>query len=186
MNEEELVIACHCERMGQMYIKNQDDSIEPLSDNITYVDPTCKDKTWESIPSLSMKYVWGENCPVYTEFRLGKRAFKRCQDAQLLNILRESYRILKSEGIIIFPLETNYYSEESIETLRETSEINSRYKITIVSIKDAPFILGHKSEVGSRWTFPNENVIIFTKKEEGGGRKNKTRRKKTLRRRKGQ
>ena len=176
MNELDLVVACHCEQHPQMHIKKTDNTIEPLSNKVTYVDPQCRDKTWESIPSLSKKYVWGENCSVYMELRLGARTLRRGGDPQLLNILRESYRILKAGGIVMFPFENWFYSEESIETLKNAPEIKSQYTISIIEAKDAPFILGHLARTTRNWTFPDENVIIFTKRATMGGLNRKKKR----------
>jgi len=159
-----------------MHIKKPGNIIEPLSNKVTYVDPQCADRTWAEIPSLSKKYVWGENCSVYSELRLGARVLKRSGDPQLLNILRESYRILKPGGFVMFPLESGLYSKESIETLKEAPEIKPQYTISIVEARDSPFILGHLSRPTGEWTFTKENVIIFTKKETVGGFKKKKRR----------
>jgi hypothetical protein len=96
--DSELVIACHCEVHEKLYLYNPDGSSRPL-DGETYVDPDeCPDKTWDKIPSNSKQIIWGQSCPVYSAFRLGSK------HSELEPILRESLRVLKLGGVVVFPL----------------------------------------------------------------------------------
>ncbi|NDB82128.1 MAG: hypothetical protein EB127_05205 [Alphaproteobacteria bacterium] len=170
MDESKLVIACHCEKHSQLHYVNPDNTIgKPVGIDVTYVDPICPNKTWDQIAPNSKKYVWGENCPVYGEFRLGAKRLRRGQDPQLLNILRESYRILENEGFVVFPLGALMYNLDAIESLKKDPEINSTYTI---SITNALFRLAQVSDVDkSHWGIPDENVIIFKKKPVAGGKR---------------
>jgi len=184
MDESKLVIACHCEKYPQMYLVNPDNTIgKNLSTEVTYVDPhACPGKTWERIATASKKYVWGENCSVYTELRLAtKYLIPRYHDAQLLNILRESYRILEEGGIVIFPLETGMYTEGSVEFIRGHKEIKSKYTVSIIDVKDAPFRLGHSYDEKVT-SIPKEKLIIFLKKSVTGGLRYKRKSRKISRR----
>ena len=184
MDESKLVIACHCEKYPQMYLVNPDNTIgKDLSTEVTYVDPhACPGKTWERIAPESKKYVWGENCSVYTELRLATKYLNsRSGDPQLLNILRESYRILEEGGIVIFPLETGMYTEESVEFIRGHKEIKSKYTISIIDVKDAPFRLGHSYDENVT-SIPKEKLIIFLKKSVSGGLRYKRKSRKLTRR----
>jgi hypothetical protein len=184
MDESKLVIACHCEKYPQMYLVNPDNTIgKDLSTEVTYVDPhACPGKTWERIAPESKKYVWGENCSVYMELRLStKNRIARSYDSQLLNILRESYRILEKDGIVIFPLETGMYTEESVEIIRNDTEVKSKFTVSIIDVKDAPFRLGHSYDEKVT-SIPKEKLIIFLKKSVTGGIRYKRKSRKLTRR----
>jgi hypothetical protein len=178
MDETKLVIACHCESMNPIHFINPDNSIgNQVSKNVTYVDPSCDGKTWDRILPKSKQFIWGENCPVYSEFRLGSKSLRKGNDIQLLNILKESYRILEDGGIVLFPLESMFYTDETISQISNDDEIKSMYNIAIINATESPFRLGHYIEVTESWQIPNENIIIFMKKLTAGGRKKRLNRK---------
>ena len=158
--------------MPQMHLVKQDGTIgRELSEDITYVDPSCRGKTWERIASNSKDYVWGEICPVYTSFMRGKKQLERpVGDEQLLNILKESHRILKPGGSAIFGEMSDFINKDSIKELADYPKIKSHWKVSIEKANKFTFNLAHKSDTGGFYTTKDE-LIIFTKRAAAGGRR---------------
>ena len=170
--DSEVVIACHCETMPQMHLVKHDGTIgRELTSDITYVDPSCDGKTWERIESNSKDYVWGENCPVYTAFMRGTPQIQRpIGDEQLLNILQESYRILKPGGSAIFGEMSDFIKKDKIKEIADYPKIKPHWKVRIKKASKFPINLAHKSKVGGFYT-TKEELIIFTKRAPAGGRR---------------
>jgi hypothetical protein len=180
VEDSEIVIACHCETMPQMHKINRDGSIgHALGPDITYVDISCEGKTWERIEAGSKKYVWGENCPVYIAFMRGTPQLNRpVGDEQLLNILRESHRILKPGGSAVFGEMSDFIKKDNIKEIADYPEIKSHWKVRIKKPTEFPINFAHKSEIGDFYT-TKEELIIFTKRAQGGGkRKSRVKRRK--------
>ena len=179
--DSDVVIACHCETMPKMHKINHDGSIgHELGPDITYVDTSCEGKTWERIEAGSKKYVWGENCPVYTAFMRGTPQLNRpVGDEQLLNILRESHRILKPGGCVVFGDLSDYIKKDKIKEIADYPKIKPDWKVRIEKATEFPINFAHKSDVGGVYT-TKEVLIIFTKRAQAGGRRrSKMKRRKT-------
>lgn len=155
-----------------MHLVNRDGTIgRELSEDITYVDPSCSGKTWERVDSNSKDYVWGENCPVYTAFMRGKKQLERpVGDEQLLNILKESHRILKPGGSAIFGEMSDFINKDNIKELADYPKIKSHWKVDVQKANKFPMNLAHKSDTGGFYT-TKEELIIFTKRAPAGGRR---------------
>ena len=153
--DSELVIACHCEVYEKLYFYNPDGSSRPL-DGETYVDPDeCPDKTWDKIPSNSKQIIWGQFCPVYSAFRLGSK------HSELEPILRESLRVLKLGGVVIFPL-----SQKKKEEIKFYPAFDG-FRINIKENDGLPVNIGiEDSNIKRNSPF----LIIYTKISKGGGK----------------
>jgi hypothetical protein len=99
--DNDIVIACHCEKHRKLYLYFQNGSSRELEGE-QYVDPyACPGRTWERIKTNSIQYIWGQFCPIYLVFFNG---FDNVFFRMLINILNEASRILKVGGSIIFPI----------------------------------------------------------------------------------
>jgi hypothetical protein len=174
--DSDVVIACHCEeKYGKMHKVNRDGSVgHELGPDITYVDKSCEGKSWERIEAGSKAYVWGENCPVYTAFMRGTPQLNRpVGDEQLLNILRESHRILKPGGCVVFGEMSDFINKDNIKEIADYPKIKPDWKVRIKKANKFPINFAHKSDVGGFYT-TKEELIIFTKRGQAGGKRKST------------
>ena len=178
--DSEVVIACHCETMPQMHKINHDGSIgHEVGPDITYVDTSCEGKTWERIEAESKAYVWGENCPVYGSFMFGTSRLNRpIGDEALLDILRESHRILKPGGCVVFGDED--FNMEHVKALKKYPKIKSHWKIMVKKATEFPINFVHKSKTEGVYSIKKE-LIIFTKRAQAGGRRKSTMKRRKIR-----
>jgi SAM-dependent methyltransferase len=170
--------------MPQMHKINHDGSVgHELGPDITYVDPSCEGKTWERIEAGSKSYVWGENCPVYTSFMRGTPQLNRpIGDEQLLNILRESHRILKPGGCVVFGEMSDFINKDNIKEIADYPKIKPDWKVRIKKAKKFLINFAHKSDVGGFYT-TKEELIIFTKRAQAGGKRKGTMKRRKIRHR---
>jgi len=106
MDDRDLVVVCHCKKHKQLYHIINGDMTHPLGSEVQYVDPECKESTWDKIESNSKLYVYAAFCPVYRVIEFNKNS----EDEEwsysldtLLHILSGSYRVLENGGKVIFP-----------------------------------------------------------------------------------
>jgi hypothetical protein len=172
--DSDVVIACHCEeKYGKIHEVDRDGSIgREVSEDITYVDPSCEGKTWERIESGSKAYVWGENCPVYGSFMFGTSRLNRpIGDEALLDILRESHRILKPGGSVVFG--DVDFNMEHVKALKKYPKIKPHWKIKVTKANKFPINFSHKSKSEGVYSI-KEELIIFTKRGQAGGKRKST------------
>lgn len=165
--DSEIVIACHCERLhAQMYhLKNG--ALDKVV-GANYVDPECPETTWGDIEAESKTYVWGDNCPVGPQIRSGEIQ----EDCVLINILDESWRVLKKGGKVIFPGPYNTTMEEPMQALIDSGAFKHKWSFSVIKNEHFPFVLTHKNKVGDFKVPPY--LAIFTKPMSGGKSKRKT------------
>lgn len=183
MDENELVIVCHCEKHAQLYII-KDDAIEKELDNtkVSFVDPhECEEKTWDKIATNSKQYVWAFNCPIGPALVNPQFLRDFVWTDVFLEIIRESRRILKPGGQFISGIGNSInIASVDLEKFVNVPEL-SGWQYKIVKANEFTFNLGKKKQgVPSDY---KRNLIVFTKTVEGGKRKRSTRKRKTRRHR---
>ena len=177
MDENDLVVVCHCEKHAQLYTVKGDELDRPIDNkSVSFVDPQiCEGRTWEKIKTGSKRYVWAFNCPIGPAIR--NRGFNRGQwwVQTLLEILESSKRVLKPGGQFITGISSKPGQDESIlEKFINVPEL-SVWNIQIVEASDFAFNLGKMYE-GSLADF-KRRLIVFTKVIGGGKRQRRTKRK---------
>lgn len=155
--DSELVIACHCEVHEKLYFYSPDGSSRPL-DGETYVDPkACPDRTWDKIPSNSKQIVWGQFCPMISEFT-------RNEAKQLKQILEESYRVLKPGGSVIFPAGIEGFR---LKDIKHRPEFEG-FKLDIKENDGLPINILNRADGNPKEDI--ELLIIYTKISKGEGK----------------
>jgi hypothetical protein len=172
INESEFAIVCHCSPQYQSqfevlhrklyYIDKQNNkTIQEIGRDIKYVDtnPSCENDTWTKIDDNSLMYIWGINCPIYMIYLKGSES--RVLDM----ILKDSFRKLKLNGKVFFPVLESYEqlkikNNNCIkEKIRDGSECFYGYSFEIVSINEFPYIIGNNHDL----ELEIKEYYVFTK-----------------------
>ena len=170
--DSELVVVCHCKKHAQLYYAKGETLLNPISDEVMYVDvdPECPEATWDVIKTNSKSYVWGFSCPIY----IGLLEPSTQVSYTLINILKNSWRVLKNGGKVIFglPDKVDY----------DIAQLQRFFDLWVVSSELADNFLFNLGKINIFGTIIiNKKLLIFTKVSVGGKRKRKTRRRKSTR-----
>jgi len=187
--DHELVIVCHCRpcRRPKGYVPEYDNegdslldlvqdtedqnAIRTLSDETHFVDLSCPDASmtrnkWSDVPDGTIQIVYGMACPVYPALDGGLKMDPRGAIETLKEILDNSYRKLKPEGIVIFPA---FYSVlNTLDKYKPGPQwkmvLSQNFSFRVVKSNSHPE--------------PSNGVVIFIKVAPAGGRRRtrKTRR----------
>ena len=178
IDESELVIVCHSRTHPKLFYAKGDELIKPLGEKVKYVDPyNCKDDNWKQFTDLSKKYIWGWHCPVVSTLKSPLIPEPGFTTKTLIEILINSYRVLKPGGKLIFAGDTyenkivndlqtfidnlvyyKYDTEESDAILR--SNIEKKWIVTVEENADKfQFNLGYIKYSKQI----HLNLVIFTK-----------------------
>ena len=183
IDESELVIVCHSRNHPKLSYAKGDKLIKPLGEKVKYVDPYhYKDDNWKQFTDLSKKYIWGWHCPVIPALDSPLIVRPGFTTETLIEILINSYRVLKPGGKLIFARNKNekktkneivnnlqkfineivyykYDTEESDAILLRN--IEKKWIVTVEEDADKfQFNLGYK-----KYDEPqiHPNLVIFTK-----------------------
>ena len=193
MFDSELVVTCHCPVPihPQIYYVENGKLGTPLGAGVNYVDPKCPENTWDKILDNSKTYVWGMYCPVYplllyANYEVGLYV------SVIVEILDNSYRVLKNGGSVVFPDEGIINSDrtdklsEILQFINRHTRFNN-WKLSLINANEFPFNLGYINK-SNFLRIPNI-LYVFTKieveppdlisgeeaKEERGGRRKRAR-----------
>jgi len=148
-----------------------------VGQEVQYVDPVCPEATWDKIATSSKTYVWGVNCPVVTDIA---NAFVT-EDGILFSILKESWRILKKSGQVVFPGKYGmHYTVDEFQNYINNNSMLNKWQFSIVKVEDFPISLGHINQYSGKSVI-HPILAVFTKPM-SGGRKRQTLKKHKLRR----
>ena len=172
INESEIAIVCHCSPQYQSqflvlhnqlyYIDKQNNKrIQEIGSNIKYVDtnPSCEKDTWTEINNNSLMYIWGINCPIYMIYLKGS------ESRVLEMILKDSFKKLKLNGKVFFPVSESYEQHKIKnnncikDKIRDGTEGFYGYSFEIVSINEFPYIIGNNHDL----ELEIKEYYVFTK-----------------------
>ena len=173
-----LVICCHCHKHEQLYHVNPDGSRgAAVGPEALYVDPyRCSDLTWERIGAGTIDVIWGENCPVYSQLTHGLRLMKKGKilnikngrhndgtSSALFSILRESHRILKPGGKVLFGDWGKITQEirKKVEQIAGDSIISESWNVQLINANESPV---HLAQISRSVINPKDYLYVFTKK----------------------
>lgn len=185
MFDSELVVTCHCPvpTHPQIYYVESGALGAPLGAEVKYVDPKCPENTWDKILDNSKTYVWGMYCPVYP-LLLHARYEMAFSVNVVVELLDNSYRVLKNGGSVIFPDDGIINSDRTDKLSEILQFINRRtifnnWKLNLINANEFPFNLGYINK--SNFLRISNILYVFTKieeepqleegKEERGGRR---------------
>lgn len=170
MNEDELVIICHCSRHPTLYYRNGF-TMTPVGKQVQYVDPVCPESRWDTIADNSKMYVYGMNCPIVLGI-LTRASDKQVYGTTILSeILENAWRVLKPGGKVLFPgqytIDKNFIDlfQATIDT-DENGIFKHKWKFTMTYIKDSSLDIG-KTE---RTPESNSTYTEFRKPISSGSR----------------
>ena len=180
MFDSELVVTCHCPvpKHPQIYYVESGALGAPLGAEVKYVDPKCPENTWDKIADNSKTYVWGMYCPVYPLLLHANYEMAFSVNV-VVELLDNSYRVLKNGGSVIFP-DNGIINSDRTDKLSEIQQfINTHtrfnnWKLTLINANEFSFNLGYNNSLNIL-KIPNI-LYVFTKIEEpqserGGKRK---------------
>jgi len=170
MLDSELVITCHCPvpTHPQIYYIENGDLGRPLGPEVKYVDPKCPENTWDKILDNSKTCVWGMYCPVYP-LLLNANYEVALFINVIVEILDNSYRVLKNGGSVVFPDNGTINSNRTDKLSEILQFINGRtrfknWKLNLINANEFSFNLGYTNK-SNFLRIPNI-LYVFTKIEE--------------------
>ena len=176
--DSELVVVCHCKKHVQLYYANGETLLNPLGDEVQYVDvdPECSEANWDAIKTNSKLYVLGYNCPVY--YALLEPSIDTFWTQNLLDILINSWRVLKNGGnVILGDTKDTNYDLTNLQVFLDSWDPTHKWVVSSELSIDFTFSLGKALPIKKI----HPRLILFTKVSAGGKRKRKTRRRKSTR-----
>jgi hypothetical protein len=172
MFDSELVIVCHCPvpTHPQIYYVESGKLGTPIGDGVKYVDPeSCPSNNWDTIEDNSKTYVWGIQCPVYPmlEGEVGYYNASFYWFGIFIDILNNSWRVLKNGGSLIFPTkkEMDSHKQDKLSIIQqfinENERINNNWNLTLINANDYSFNLGYINR--SQILIIPDTLYVFTK-----------------------
>ena len=172
--DSELVVVCHCKKHSQLYYADGDKLINPLGDEVQYVDidPECPEANWDAIKTNSKLYVWGYNCPV--AYALLNPSLDILWTQHLLDILINSWRVLKNGGKVILGInKETEYDINYLQGFLDSWDPTHKWVVSSERSIDFTFSLGKALPIKKI----HPRLILFTKVSAGGNRRKRTTRK---------
>ena len=165
--DTDIVLVCHCKVHELVYYTR---TKIPVSDDISYIDPTCKNSKWETINSNSKKYVWGINCPVNPVINIDSTFDGNIFFTPLLSILEGAYRVLIDGGKVVFPGRFQFPNLVEViqDKLTTNHHLSKKWIFSIELHQTFPLSLCK----GSVMTHPLPLLAVFTKQVSIGGFRN--------------
>ena len=165
--DTDIVLVCHCKADEPVYYTR---TKIPVSDDISYVEPTCKNSKWKTINSNSKKYVWGINCPVNPVINIDPTFDGNIFFTPLLSILEGAYRVLIDGGKVVFPGRFQFPNlvEVMQNKLNTNHHLASKWIFSIELHQTFPLSLCK----GSVMTHLLPLLAVFTKQVSIGGFRN--------------
>jgi len=181
MIDSELVMVCHCPfpTHKQVYYIKDGRRVKRLGSDVKYVDPdSCPGNTWDKIEDNSKTYVWGIHCPIYLLFKHASYLKDNVVLGPLLDILKNSWRVLKSNGLVIIPVPKSIENEcqnefNEVKTFIETDPRFNKWNVSIINSSENRFNLAYKNSINVV-DIPRL-LIVFKKQPFGGKKKRNTR-----------
>ena len=165
--DTDIVLVCHCKAHELVYYTRTKIAV---GNDISYVDPKCKNSNWETINSNSKKYVWGINCPVNPVINIDPTFDGNIFFTPLLSILEGAYRVLIDGGKVVFPGRFQFPNlvEVMQNKLNTNHHLASKWIFSIELHQTFPLSLCK----GSVMTHPLPLLAVFTKQVSIGGFRN--------------
>lgn len=159
------VIVCHCSKQYQ----NKDDGKlhktlyyfntvtyenEEIEEDIKYIDIDirCVNDKWNYIESNSKMYIWSINCPIYESYNNDREESKVIDD-----ILKNSLRVLKQNGKVIFPVNNSYVMMTNRLIKYFQDKTFNGFTYSIEPIAKFPYIIDISLNIDTK------NYYVFTK-----------------------
>jgi len=171
MIDSELLVVCHCPVPTHPQIYYVDDGAlgTPLGAEVSYVDSmACEENKWDKIEDESKIYVWGMQCPIYPILEGDLRYYdpEAYWVRVFIEILNNSWRVLKNGGSVIFPRngEINSDKRDKLSLIQRFINENERinnWNLTLINATDFLFNLGYINR--SNYLIIPDILYVFTK-----------------------
>jgi len=187
MKDSDLLVLCHCKIHDQLYYVIDDNITRELTNEVTYIDPSCPKTTWDDIESNSKKYIWGFNCPIrmIIAYSTKEKLFRMFFVEDFIEICKESWRTLKPGGKLIFSgdYDKDFDTQPLQEYINNHDDIY-KWHFSVEKASEFEFNLAKKHKNSRLSTQIHTGLAVFTKPNYHNGGKHKNTRRKSRKRRK--